>query len=287
MTWFAPLVFVVALGVCANPVPAQQLVHFPSADDNGPGAPATTLDGYLYRAPGDGPHAALVGLHGCSGMFRPTTGQVSSNYRAWATELGRYGWDLLMVDSLRPRNHGEMCSITGFDPEIYRKRSNDAYGALRYLQTQPSVRADRIAVIGWSQGGGVALTVIDAASAAGSSADFRAAVAFYPGRCAPGRRSASWTTAVPLLVLLGEADVWTPAAPCETFLDGAAARGSAIASVIYPGAYHAFDSPSQRLIERPEYRTRAGVVPVLGTDPAARQDALQRVPAFLAPFLGT
>jgi hypothetical protein len=35
----------------------------------------------------------------------------------------------------------------------------------------------------------------------------------------------------------------------------------------------------------PNYRTRAGVVPIVGTDPAARQDALARVPAFLARYL--
>ena len=32
-------------------------------------------------------------------------------------------------------------------------------------------------------------------------------------------------------------------------------------------------------------RTAAGIVPIQGTDPAARQDALARVPAFLARFL--
>ena len=32
-------------------------------------------------------------------------------------------------------------------------RFDDAFGALRYLQSRPDVRADRIAAIGWSQGG--------------------------------------------------------------------------------------------------------------------------------------
>jgi dienelactone hydrolase len=36
----------------------------------------------------------------------------------------------------------------------------------------------------------------------------------------------------------------------------------------------------------PNYVTRAGVVPIIGTDPAARQDAFARVPAFLARYLG-
>jgi len=37
----------------------------------------------------------------------------------------------------------------------------------------------------------------------------------------------------------------------------------------------------------PAYRTRAGVVPIIGTDPAGRQDALTRVPAFLSRYLNT
>ena len=64
---------------------------------------------------------------------------------------------VLLVDSLGPRSHGEMCSITGFDPTLYRKRPHDTYGALSYLQQLPFVRGDRIGLIGWSQGGGITL----------------------------------------------------------------------------------------------------------------------------------
>jgi len=37
--------------------------------------------------------------------------------------------------------------------------------------------------------------------------------------------------------------------------------------------------------DSPHFRTAAGVVPIQGTDPAARQDALSRVPAFLGRYL--
>src|SRR5271167_3467436 len=60
-----------------------------------------------------------------------------------------------MVDSFAPRGRGAMCSPQAFDIELYRsKRPRDAYGALLFLQAQPFVRPDRIAVMGWSQGGG-------------------------------------------------------------------------------------------------------------------------------------
>jgi dienelactone hydrolase len=262
---------------------AQELVHFPSLDGT------TQLDGYLYRPAGEGRHPAIVGLHGCSGMFN-RAGAIFPIFREWAAELTRQGYVFLLVDSFRPRNHGEMCSILGFDLDIYRTRPKDAYGALSYLQAQPFVRGDRVALVGWSQGGGVTLFSIAPRSlgrpAALPQGDFRAAVAFYPGSCSLERLPADWTTRIPLMVLMGAEDVWTPAAPCKTFLDGAIARGAAVETQIYPGAYHAFDAPNQPRLELPNYRTRIGVVPVIGTDPAARQDALARVPAFLARYLG-
>jgi dienelactone hydrolase len=262
---------------------AQETVHFPSLDGK------TQLDGYLYRPSGEGRRPAVVGLHGCSGMFSRATGAISPIYREWAAELNRHGYVFLLVDSFRPRNQGEMCSTLGFELEVYRARPKDAYGALWYLQSQPFVRGDRIALAGWSQGGGATLFSIGNRSlgrpATLPQGDFRAAVAFYPGSCNIERQPSDWTSQIPLLVLMGAEDVWTPLAPCKTFLDGAIGRGASIETQIYPGAYHAFDAPNQYLLELPAYRTRAGVVPIVGTDPAARQDALARVPAFLARHL--
>jgi dienelactone hydrolase len=262
---------------------AQETVHFPSLDGS------TQLDGYLYRAAGQGRRPAVVGLHGCSGMFSRATGAISPIYREWAAELNRHGYVFLLVDSFRPRNQGEMCSTLGFELEVYRARPKDAYGALWYLQSQPFVRGDRIALAGWSQGGGATLFSIGNRSlgrpATLPQGDFRAAVAFYPGSCNIERQPSDWTSQIPLLVLMGAEDVWTPLAPCKTFLDGAIGRGASIETQIYPGAYHAFDAPNQYRLELPAYRTRAGVVPIVGTDPAARQDALARVPAFLARHL--
>ena len=262
---------------------AQESVHFPSLDGS------TQLDGYLYRPSGESRRPAVVGLHGCSGMFNRATGAIFSIFREWAAELTRRGYVFLLVDSFRPRNQGEMCSTLGFDLDIYRSRPKEAYGALWYLQAQPFVRGDRIGLIGWSQGGGVTLFSIGAQSlgrpATLPQGDFRAAVAFYPASCNIQRQPADWTTRIPLLVLMGAEDVWTPAAPCKTFLDGAIGRGAPVATQIYPGAYHAFDAPNQPRLELPNYRTRAGIVPIIGTDPAARQDALARVPAFLARYI--
>jgi dienelactone hydrolase len=257
-------------------------VHFPSLDDQ-----HTTLDGYLFRADGAGRHPAVVGLHGCSGMLSPR-GAIFPIEFSWAYLFNQLGWTTLLVDSFGPRQHGEMCSIAGFDLSIYRNRPKDAYGALAWLQAQDFVRADRIAALGWSQGGGTVLMSVGEPSrgrpATMTQPDFRAAVAFYPAACRDDREPPGWMTHIPLLVLQGEADVWTPAAPCKAFIDGVAARGATAEIVLYPGAYHAFDAPNVARRELPNYVTRAGVVPIVATDPAARADVQQRVPAFFARY---
>jgi len=282
------LVVAVLAVLWLRPAAGQEIVHFRSADDNGAGQPPTELEGRLFRPNGEGPFPALVGSPGCGGVMRRNTNELTPLYISWGVELSRRGYVVLLVDSLGPRRHGEMCSITGFDLTLYRKRPHDAYGALLYLQQLPFVRGDRIGLIGWSQGGGVTLSVIGSqhlGRPALSFQDFRTAVAFYPGACNEQRHPADWITGIPLLVLTGAADVWTPLAPCKIFLDGAIRRGSAIELVVYPDAFHGFDAPNNPRRELPEYKTRAGVVPIIGTDPAAGADALLRVPAFLDRYL--
>jgi dienelactone hydrolase len=187
MLRFPALAALATLLIWCRGAAAQEVVHFPSIEDNDAGQASTVLDGYLYRASGDGPHPAIVGLHGCSGMFSRTNGSITPLYRQWAAEFNRDGYTVLLVDSFGPRNHGEMCSIQGFDLDLYRKRPKDAYGALEFLQAQPFVRGDRIGLVGWSQGGGATLLAIGAQSlgrpAPLPQGDFRAAAAFYPGSC--------------------------------------------------------------------------------------------------------
>lgn len=286
---FAAVAALLGVFVWCSAAPAQEIVHFPSLEDNGPGVPPTMLDGYLFRPVGEGRHPAIVGLHGCNGMFTPS-GAITEVLFSWAIELSRDGYVVLLVDSLRPRHHGEMCSIQGFDLDLYRKRPRDAYGALWYLQAQPFVRGDRIGLMGWSQGGAATLFAIARQNAARPASlpqgDFGAAVIFYPGACNKQRQPAGWTTTIPLLALMGDADVWTPMAPCKQFLEDAIGRGAPAEMQVYPGAYHVFDAPNLARRELPAFVTRAGVVPIIGTDEAARADALARVPAFLARFLG-
>jgi dienelactone hydrolase len=195
---------------------------------------------------------------------------------------------VLMVDSFTPRGSGEMCSRSGFKEWLYLRRPADAYGALAWLQQQPFVAKDKVAVIGWSNGGGAVLFALGpqhGRPAGFAGPDFRAAIAFYPGSCNEQRMGANWTPSIPLMVVIGEKDVWTPAGPCKALVDRAVSRGAPITWQAYPDAYHDFDWPGLKRRELTAYATRAGVVPITGEDPASHADAIRRVQGFLASHI--
>ena len=253
------------------------------------------LTGYLLRPEGEGPFPAVVMMHGCGGLVH--SGAVSPLYSSWAQTFSKLGLAVLMVDSAGSRRLGATCTKGKERVRMYRERPKDAYGALAYLQAQKFIRADRIGLVGWSQGGAVVLL----SAVQGSIGrpvppprhDFAAAAAFYPALCndriqsrpftkvAPG----TWSTMIPLLVLQGGADNWTRPGPCEEFIEAVKRRGSPVSMVVYPGAYHGFDAPALKMRELPRYKTVTGVIPIVGTNKEARQDALKRLPAFLSKYL--
>ncbi len=112
------------------------------------------------------------------------------------------------------------------------------------------------------------------------NAPIRGYVAFYPG-CTFYNRYAGWRSTRPMLLLIGEADDWTPAAPCAAL----AARDPAhVTYHSYPGAVHSFDAPDMALTERSglAYTVNNNGRARVGTDHAARRDALERVRNFVA-----
>jgi dienelactone hydrolase len=276
---------------------AQEKVQFPSLNDNGTGQAPTMLDGYLFRVKGDKPRPAVVFMHGCWGMFDGNH-RIEAVERQWAQRLNAAGYDVLSVDGNTPRNIKETCSEKTFSLTLFVKRSNDAYGALVYLQSQTFIHPDAIGLMGWASGGGATLLTVgkDNPGRAASlpHGDFRAAVALYPAICddkfhvVPWTAyvTPAWTTNIPLLILDGGQDVWTPATICQKFVDGAKSRGAKVEMRIYPDAYHAFDVPDLKRVEFPAYSQPYNVTPILATDPKARADALRTVPKFFAQYLG-
>jgi dienelactone hydrolase len=281
---------VTALLALATAAGAQERVSFPSNDaDLTKGAP-TRLEGLLWRPSGPGPHPGMVLLHGCGGLYRGTSGtRLTARHQEWAERFATAGYVTLHVDSFGPRGVREICHVKGrtISPGI--ERARDAYGALLYLQSLPEVRPDRIGLMGWSNGGSTTLwTVASHARSRPKSlprGDFAAAVAFYPGCRTPLENKAGWSTAIPLLVLVGADDDWTPAPPCQALVARERSRDRPVDLVVYPGAYHDFDAPGMKLHMMKNVATTQSGTATLGTDPAGRADALARVPAFFARYL--
>lgn len=271
-------------GQAAAAGPPALAVHFASND-----AAATDLTGLLRRPPGSGPFAAVVMLHGCSGML-DGKGRLKRRPAFWSDWLVNKGYVVLLADSFAPRGLSSICGIKERPILPERERPFDAYGALRYLQAQPFVKAGRVVLMGWSNGAMTLLWTLQRGARqrpAGLPADFRAGVGFYPGCVKLGRRP--YMTDVPLLLQLGAADDWTPAAPCLRLADGARQRGADITIDSYPGAYHNFDHPKSRVrtIVTRNSDLKGGEKRVhIGTDRAARAAAIARVGDFLLRHLG-
>ena len=117
--------------------------------------------------------------------------------------------------------------------------------------------------------------------------DFRAAIAFYPACQSFLTREPKWKPRQRLLFLMGEADNFTPPAPCKELLAAVVASGGpSIETHWYPGAYHLFDHPNlpERIVTAVKLPPD-GHSPTIGSNPEARADAILKVKAFLAANL--
>jgi len=191
------------------------------------GASPTTIEGYLSKPDGSGPFPAVVYLHGCDGL--------SANARNIAAEvITGWGYVSLAVDSFATRGIKAACDQPMPD------RQADALGALLYLSKLAFVDPKRIAVLGSSQGGIVALQLASTHPvglfAIPDELKFKDAVAYYP-LCSV----ATDQLTIPTIILIGELDDWTPAKDCERLMERRAGKGAPVKLVIYPGAYHAFN----------------------------------------------
>jgi dienelactone hydrolase len=195
----------------------------------------------------------------------------------------------LVLDSFGGRNVKESC--TGKEAVEARDRAWDAAAAVSWLRRQSFVQPDRVALQGHSHG---AASVLFAAlreardSKPSPAPAFRAAIAFYPDCTLRGRTTRSFEALVPVQILIGEKDDWTPADKCRDLLTRVG--GGPVGLTAYPGAYHGFDAVGSRPRYREEVRNRhkpGGCCGAwVGFDEPAYKEALQRVQYFLQAQLG-
>lgn len=247
---------------------AQTTVEFASLD--APGGQAVQLKGYWYAAASaKAPAVAL--FHGCSGMY-DKHGQIGERMRSYAALLNEQGMHALVVDSLTPRGEKEICTQrTGTRRITQANRRLDALAAMQWLAQHSDVDAQRIGVMGWSNGGSTVLSATNTRhrEVARFAVKPAFAVAFYPGCEADLKRG--YAPSAPLLMLVGEADDWTPAAPCRELAARVVSPQPEIEA--YAGAYHGFDS-NERVRLRKDVPN--GVHPGEGVHVGGNAEALQR-----------
>jgi dienelactone hydrolase len=196
------------------------------------------LQGYLRQPNSAGPSPAVVLLHSCNGNWARLD-------ERWGRKIASWGYVALTVDSFGPRGIKDTCN-SGAPVDL----AFDAYRALNFLVRQPFVDSGRIAVLGFSQGGWLALASVEHGAIEKTSQNkFRAAIAFYP-RCLGSKGNMT----VPTLILIGENDDWAPAQECRNMVDGRddwgisrdKGLGVPVRLVVYPEARHGFDVPGLR-----------------------------------------
>lgn len=193
------------------------------------------LQGLLRRLSSAGPWPAVVLLHSCNGDWRRLD-------ERWGKRIASWGYVTLTVDSLGSRGL-KSCEGRPWDDQ-----ASDAYRALKFLVRDPFVDPDRVAVLGFANGGRIALMSVEHGYLEQASpTKFRAAVAFYP-RCLGFKGDMT----VPALILIGELDDWALAKECRNMVEGRddwgisrqKDKGVPIKLIVFPGAYHAFDAPN-------------------------------------------
>jgi len=255
-----------ALTLCLSPNLA-----FAQAQKIIPEANGVQLQARLYLPMGPVTAPGIVALHGCAGPM-------PRRDDAWALLLAAQGHPVLLPDSFASRGLKPECKQSSHGADAYGPRRGDALAAAAWLQAQPFARPGGILLLGWSDGGTTVLASIGPGMPPGL---IRAAVALYPA-CTRTAKNPGWHNFVPLLILMGAADDWTPPAPCQAL----AAKNQNITLKLFPGAYHDFDVPDDPVheIHGLPYTKNGNGTAHAGENPAARSAAIQMVPGFFASY---
>ena len=192
-----------------------------------------TIFGTLKMPKGvSGKVPAVIILHGVGG--------VNDHYFEVADMLNEMGIAGFVVDSFRPRGvNGIALAKSGF--HSYAIRISDAYAALELLSTHPKIDRNKIAVLGFSHGGAVALFAASEKIRYSFIADdlrFAASIAYYPP-CGTQFQHIDFTAA-PILMLLAEKDNMAPVAGCLKYAERIRESGADVKVVVYKGAHHQF-----------------------------------------------
>jgi dienelactone hydrolase len=221
------------------------------------------IAGALFKPTGTGPFPAVVYISGCNGVF--PTGLT----KATIDRLLSKGVATLIIDPFTPRNETQgicptMANVNDkSDAQLkyVARGGNDALAAVNVLEAMPDIDKNHVFLLGYSYGAMASLSAMNKKNPA-NHAKVAGVVAYYPFCYEDDDPS------VPVLVLVGDKDDWTPAATCQSF-----ATKTNFEVVVYPGATHAFNIPFEKPVEMLGHH--------MEYDEKAAQDAQQRADAFM------
>jgi dienelactone hydrolase len=193
------------------------------------------IGGVLGIPPGTERFPAVVLVHGSDGA--------GAREEQWIQDLNEVGVATFLVDSFTGR--GIVQTITDQSQLGHLGMIFDAYRALELLSKHPQLDVSRIAVMGFSKGGFVALysSMRRFQRLYGpANLEFAAYIPFYP-RCDTPYLEDEQVSDHPIRIFHGVADDYVPIDGCRQYVQRLRRVGKDVALIEYPGAHHAFDNP--------------------------------------------
>ena len=239
---------------------------------------------WFVPPPDNASGAAAILLHGCGGLG--ANRKLNARHAAAKDWLIERGIAVVFPESFTSRRFEEVCTVKLQSRTItQRDRVDDVKAAHRWLREQPGVDAKKIVLWGWSHGGSTTLATLtqQTGETFPDEVKFAQTIAFYPGCSSYAASARAPKISSPLALFIGEADDWTPAAPCDMWVKRLRESKQDATITIYPGAYHDFDNPAGKLRVRSEVPNgvNLGKGVTVGPDPKAREDAMKQIDTLL------
>ena len=285
--WICALAVVILLAISAADAQGLLGLATQAKDLTFPTSPSASADGsrmVLLKPDGNGPFPAVVLHHQCPGLHT-LDGRPNRSMGDWAEAAVRRGYVVLLIDSLRQRNVDSVCEEAR-NGVNFPRGIRDAMQGADYLRALAYVDKKRIAHIGFSWGAMVALmgSSSDLRGALPGSEGFAASVSVYPGcftikptNGTPPFEIVRNRIDHPVLVLMGDKDVETPAEECVRKLQAAKDSGAPFEWHVFPNATHCWDCEHLNGTSR----TRGGIKITYRFNPAVTEETRQRVFEFL------
>ena len=204
------------------------------------GKPAR-IGGELRLPPGAGPFPAVVLVHGSAGA--------GAGEAQWSQELNKIGVATFLIDCFTGR--GIVQTITDQLQLGHLAMIVDAYRALELLSKHVQIDASRIAVMGCSKGGFVALysSMKRFQRLYGPpNTEFAAYIPFY-ARCDTPYIDDENVSDKPIRLFHGVNDDYVPIDGCRRYVQRLRRARKDVVLTEYPGARHAFDNPLYQSVQ--------------------------------------